>query len=86
MAVPLLLIAEVQRHRVDTVPLICRRRISLALENMTQMSTTVIAHNLNPLHAKRAILIPSNSARNGIEESRPAAPRLELVGGLVEGC
>lgn len=66
--------------------LIRRRRVSLALENVTQVSTTVRAHNLRPLHAKGAVRVPGHGARHGVKESRPAASRLELVLCSVQGC
>jgi len=51
---------------------------------MSQMSSTVITHNLNPAHSPRIILVPAHSAWDGIEERWPATPRLELVRGFVE--
>lgn len=59
--------------------LIRRRRVALSLKHMSQMSSTVAAHNLCPLHAECAVGVSSHCARNGVEERRPAAARLELV-------
>jgi hypothetical protein len=66
------------------VTLVGRGRVSLALEDVTEMAATVGANNLSALHAKSAIGMSGYSTRDGIEESRPAAARLELVVGLVE--
>lgn len=65
--------------------LVGRSRVSLALEDMTQMTSAVAAHNLRPLHAEGGIRVPSHGSRNGVEESRPAAARLELVLSRVDG-
>ena len=59
-------------------------RVSLALEDVTEMTATVRADNLSALHTKSAVGVSGHSTRNGIEESRPAAARFELVVGLVE--
>ena len=64
--------------------LIRRRRVSLSLEHMSQMSSTVAANDLCPLHAERAVGVSCHSARDSVKERRPAAARLELVVGLVE--
>jgi hypothetical protein len=68
------------------VPLIRRRRVALALEHMSQMASAVGAHDLGPLHSKGAIGVSGHGARNGIEERRPAAARLELLLCSVNGC
>lgn len=64
--------------------LVSGSRISLSLEDVTEMATTVGADNLGTLHTKGAVGVSGHSTRNGIEESWPAAARLELVVGLVE--
>jgi len=66
------------------VTLIGGSRVSLALENVTKMAATVGADNLSALHSESAVGMSSHSTRHGIEESGPAAARLELVVGLVE--
>lgn len=68
------------------MPLIGRRRVSLSLEHMSQMPTTVCAHYLYPLHAERPVCMPCDRAWDGVEESRPAASGLELLVCAVEGC
>ncbi len=73
------LIAEVQRDRVHTVPLIRWCRVPFALEHMPQMPSAVRAYDFRPLHPERAVDVPCHGARNGVVESRPAAPRLELL-------
>lgn len=65
--------------------LISRSGVPLALENVTEMTTTVGANNLSTLHTESAVGVPGDSTGHSIEESRPAAARLELVVGLVEG-
>lgn len=67
------------------MPLIGGRRVSFALEHMSQVSSAVAADNLRPLHTESGISVPSHSARDGIEESRPAAARLEFVLRGVDG-
>ena len=64
--------------------LISGSRVSLALENVTKMAATVGANNLSALHAESAVSVSGHSTGHGVEESRPAAARLELVVGLVE--
>jgi len=76
---------EVNRHTVDTVSLILRVTEPLALEDMSQVSPTVIANNLRPHHSKTGVRLLSHSARYGIPERGPPAARVELVVCLVEG-
>lgn len=68
-----------------TVTLVGRSRVSFALENVTEMATTVGADDLSALHTEGAVGVSGHSTGHSIEESRPAATRLELVVGLVEG-
>ena len=56
----------------------------LALEDMSQVSPTVIANNLRPHHAKTGVRLLSHSSRYGVPKSRPPAARVELVVCLVE--
>lgn len=79
-------LVELDAHRIDAMSLVRRRRVSLALEYMSQMASTVAAHNLRPLHAESAVGVPCHGARDSVEESRPAAARLELVLRGVDGC
>lgn len=64
--------------------LIRRRRESLALEDVPQMPAAIRAHNLNPRHAQRAILVAGNGARHAVKVRRPAASGFELVIGLIQ--
>lgn len=64
--------------------LVSRSRIALSLEDVTKMTTTVGADNLGTLHAKGTVGVSGYSTRDGVEEGRPAAARLELVVGLVK--
>jgi hypothetical protein len=56
----------------------------LALENMPQMASAVIAHNLRPHHAQARIRPLSDRARYGIPEGGPSTTRVELVVCFVE--
>lgn len=64
--------------------LVCRGRIALALENMTQMAAAVAAHNLRTRHAKGAVRMSCHRARDRVEVGRPATAGFELVRCLVE--
>lgn len=67
------------------MPLIGGSRIPFALENMSQMTAAIRAHNLCPCHPKCIISMPSNGAWNSVKICRPSATRFELMVGLVEG-
>ena len=62
------------------------RWVTLALEHVSQVSSTVCAHYLRPLHSKRSICVSRYSTWNCIEESWPSASRLELLIGAIQGC
>jgi len=47
----LVLRVELETDTVDAMSLVRRRRVSLSLENVSQMPSTVCAHNLRPRHA-----------------------------------
>lgn len=66
------------------MPLVRGRRIPLSFEYMSQMASAVRAHNLRPLHAKCAICVSCDCARNVVKVRRPAAARLEFVVGFVK--
>lgn len=80
----LLILCKFQTNAVHTMPLICRRRIPLALEDMTQMTPAITTHNLRPLHPKRAIRMSGHRTRDRVKVRRPAAPGLEFMRGLVQ--
>ncbi len=80
------LLPKPQTNTINTMPLIRRRRIPLALKNMPQMASTVTAHNLRPLHPKRPVHVPRHRPRDAVEIRRPPAAGLELVRRLVERC
>jgi hypothetical protein len=80
----LLVLCKLQTNTVHAMPLICRRRIPLTLENMTQMTPAVTTHNLRPLHPKRAIRVSGHRTGDRVKVRRPAAPGLEFMRGLVE--
>jgi hypothetical protein len=67
------------------VSLVSRRRVTLSLENVSQMSSAIAAHDLCPLHAKCAVGVSSYSTRNSVEEGGPTAARFELVLSGVDG-
>ena len=77
---------KLQTNTINTMPLIRRRRVSLSLEHMTQMASTITTHNLNPLHPKRAVRMSRYRTRNSVKERRPSAAGLELLVGGVEWC
>lgn len=63
-----------------------RRRIEpFPLEDVAQVSAAVAANDLGPHHAKGAILVPRHGPGNAVEVGRPAAARVELVRGVVQG-
>lgn len=81
----LILRGEVDRNAVYTMPLVLWIAKSLALENMSQVTSTVVAYNLRPHHAKTRVRLLSDGAWHGIPEGGPSAARVELVVCLVEG-
>lgn len=82
----ILLLSKLQTDTVNTMPLIGRRIVSLSLEHMSQMSSTITAHNLRPLHAECAICVSRHRTWYCIKESRPSASALELLICGVESC
>jgi len=66
------------------VPLVGRRRVPFALEDVAQVAAAVGAHDLGARHAQGAVFVAGHGAWDAIEVGRPAAARLELVVGLVE--
>jgi hypothetical protein len=83
---PVLLFMKLQTYRIDTMPLIRRRRISLTLKDMAQMSTTITADNLCPLHAECAICMSGDGTGDAVEVRRPPTARLEFMVGLIQWC
>src|SRR5947207_205392 len=77
---------KLQADTINTMPLIRRRWVSLSLEHMAQMTPTICAYNLRPLHSKSLVRISLHRSGNSVEERRPTAPRREFVICLVEGC
>lgn len=53
---------------------------------MAQMPAAIRTDDLGALHAERAVRVPFDGSRQGIEVGGPAAAGLELVRGAVEGC
>jgi hypothetical protein len=82
----LVLGTEVDADAVHTVSLILRVSEALALENVPEMSTTVVAYDFRPHHAHAGVSSLADSARHCVPESGPAAAWVELVVCLVEGC
>ena len=68
------------------MPLVCRGVVSLALEHVPKMSTTVAANNLCPGHSERAVGLSRHGAWDVVEVCRPSTARLEFVVCLVERC
>lgn len=75
---------EIQADAVHAVPLVGRCAVSLALEDVSKMATTVAANNLRPRHAKRTIRVPRHRARDVVKIRWPSAAGLELVVGFVK--
>jgi hypothetical protein len=75
---------EINANAVHTMPLVLGVAKPLALEDMSKMSATVVAHNLRPHHAKAGVWSLSNSAWYSIPECRPTAARIEFVVRFVE--
>lgn len=67
------------------MPLVFGVSKPLALENMSQMPATVVAHDLGPHHAQTGIRSLANGVGHGVPKGWPAAARVELVVGFVEG-
>jgi len=80
----LIVLVKLEANAIHAMPLVCRRRVPFALEDMAEVAPAVGAHNLGAQHAMRAVLVPLHGARDAVEVGRPAAARLELVRGLVE--
>ena len=82
----LILRGKVDRNAVYTMPLVLWIAKSLALENMSQVTSTVVAYNLRPHHAKTRVRLLSDGAWHGIPEGGPSAARVELVVCFVQRC
>jgi hypothetical protein len=80
----LVLGAKVDGDAVHTMPLILGIPKLFAFEDMAQVPSTVVAHDLRPHHAEPGIRALANSIRERVPEGRPAAAGVELVVGLVE--
>lgn len=65
--------------------LISWRRITLSLEDVSQMASAIAANNLCSLHTKGAISVSSDRPWNGIEICGPTTAALEFVFRLVQG-
>lgn len=77
---------ELQTYRIDTVSLVRRRRVSLALEDVAQVSAAVAADYFRSLHAKRAVCVSGDGAGNAVEVRRPATAGFKFMVRLVERC
>jgi hypothetical protein len=66
------------------MPLVLGVSEPLALEDVSEVAATVVAHNLRPHHAETGVWSLSDGAGYGIPECWPAASRVELVVCLVE--
>jgi hypothetical protein len=64
--------------------LILRVPEPLALEDVSQVPTAVVAYNLRPHHAQTRVRLLSNRVGECIPERRPSTPRVELVVRLVQ--
>jgi hypothetical protein len=76
--------AKIDTDTVHTVPLVLGVPKLLALEDMSQVPSAVIAHNLRAHHAQTAILLLAHGAWHRVPEGGPPAARVEFVVGFVE--
>ena len=85
-----IILPKLNTNTIDTMPLIRGRIIPLPLEHMSQMATTITAHDLRPFHAERAVRMSRHCTWDAVEIRRPAAAGLEFVGRFVQrgvaGC
>jgi hypothetical protein len=82
----LILGTKVDADTVHAMPLILGVAKPLALEDVAQMTSAVVAHNLRPHHAQARVWSLANSTRYCIPKGRPSTARIELMVGLVERC
>jgi len=66
------------------VPLVSWRWVSLTLEHMAEMTATVCAYDLGPLHAKTTVNMSRHCTWYSVVERRPSTSALELLLGGVE--
>lgn len=81
----LILWAEIDRYTVHTMTLVLGVAEPLSLENVPQMSSTIIANNLCSHHSEARVGSLAHRVRERVPESWPSAARIELVVGFVEG-
>ena len=67
------------------MPLVRRRRISLSLEDMSQMPAAVAADDFRAFHTESPVGMASDGARHSVEECGPPAAGFELVRCFVQG-
>ena len=61
------------------MPLVRRRRISLPLKDMAQMSSTLGTYDFRPRHAECTVRVSRNRTWDGVEVRGPPAAALEFV-------
>lgn len=81
----LVVLLEANCNTIDTMSLVCRGWEAFSFEDMALMASAAAAGDLNTLHAKGSVDVAVDGARDSVVEGRPAAARLELRLGLVEG-
>lgn len=65
------------------MPLVGGSRITLPLEDVTQVTSTVRADDLGARHAPGSVCMTGDGARDIVKVCGPAATRLELLACLV---
>lgn len=75
---------EFQTDGIDAVSLVSRGWVTLALEDMAEMTPAIRTDNLGSLHTEGAIGVSGHGTRQAVEIRRPPTSRLELVVGLVQ--
>ena len=59
---------------------------SLALKNVSEVTSAVVANDLSPHHTQTRVWLLSNSTGYGVPESGPPAARVEHVVCFVKRC
>src|SRR5215467_51937 len=80
--------SELQRHAVDAIAQMCRRRS--VIEDVSEMASAAAAVDLVTDHPVAAVCLVLDRARQRIVEARPAGSAFELHLGnkqrLIAGC
>lgn len=78
------IVREIERYRVNAVAFISWCAETLSFEYVTKVTSAGVANDLCANHAKGYVLVTTYSARDSIEESRPATSTIKLRGTGVQ--